>query len=663
MASKQQQIAQWMIEALKLHQTDRFAEAEQIYRRVLERERRHPDATHYLGLLLSQTDRVAEAVPLMQRAIMLNPAIAHYHTNLAEALRRAGDIPGAILAARRATELQPNSAECAFQLGVMLQQARLWDQAIRSYTRATAINPHHHKAMNNLANAFVRMGRIDEALRVYEEAHRTSPESPELLANWGRTLLINSRFDEAMQRTAQAQALDPENPVMLATLGRCHASCFDIEEGVRCLEKSIQLRPSEELTRSALLFVMLHCPGLDPAELLEAHRAWGRNHAPPPAIDAQSLPNNRDADRPLRVGYVSGDFRQHPVSYFVEPILANHTGAVQVFCYNTAPPAEADATTSRIKSLGHEWREISSSDDATVAQSMRKHDKLDILVDLAGHTQNNRLTLFARRIAPIQVTYLGYQATTGIESVDYRLTDALVDPPGMTESLHTERLARLKVFACYRPPDGAPAVGPLPLLRNGYVTFGAFTKTEKISAPTMDLWARVLQAVPASRLAVFAAALDSPSVAQKFLSLMGERGISSDRIDRIGGQSLAAYLASHDRVDLALDSLPFNAHTTTMHALWMGIPTVTIAGSSYPSRMGLAVMTHLGLCEYVAGTPDDFVRTAAERASDTAALAELRGDLRQRIAKSALTEAHGFCDDLETAYRTLWHRWCAGGKM
>jgi predicted O-linked N-acetylglucosamine transferase (SPINDLY family) len=297
--------------------------------------------------------------------------------------------------------------------------------------------------------------------------------------------------------------------------------------------------------------------------------------------------------------------------------------------------------------------------DAQLARLIDENDRIDVLVDLAGHTASHRLRVFGAKPAPVQMSYLGYQGTTGVEAIDYRLTDALVDRPGTTEAFHTEELLLLDVFACYRPPEFAPeTVAPPPCLKNGgAITFGTYSKIEKISKNTLDLWAAVLQRVPRSRIIAFAGAFDDPLLARRLGELMSQRGVDPGRVQAMGRQPLRGYMQSHERVDLILDTTPFSGHTTTCHALWMGVPTVTLGGGRYASRMGLAVMTHLELSDFVASTPEQFVETAANLAANPDRLAELRSTMRQRMRESVLLDGARFTQQLEALYQQMWNRW------
>ena len=350
------------------------------------------------------------------------------------------------------------------------------------------------------------------------------------------------------------------------------------------------------------------------------------------------------------MGYVSPDFVNHAVAYFFEPVLAAHDRVCfEVFCYSDV--RVPDKVTARLRALSGQWREIAGKTDEQVAALVRE-DGIDILVDLAGHTARNRLLVFARRPAPVQVTWLGYPNTTGMDAIDYRLTDLVSDPAG-AEVRHSEKLVRLpRNFSCYRPSDESPAVGPLPAATAGHITFGCFNHLAKLTPPTLDLWAKVLRDQPASRLLIKSHGLADAETANRVRGEFTARGIEAARIECNGEElSVPRHLGLYNRVDVAFDSAPYNGTTTTCEALWMGVPVLTLAGETHVSRVGASLLTHLGAPEWIAATPADFVAKCRTLTSDLARLSALRAGLRERMRASPLCDAAGFTRDLETRRR------------
>jgi protein O-GlcNAc transferase len=388
-------------------------------------------------------------------------------------------------------------------------------------------------------------------------------------------------------------------------------------------------------------------PGYDAQALLAAHREWARQYADPLAAGIGPHANDRAPDRPLRIGYVSPDFRTHPVGRFVAPLLESHSASVSVYCYSSV--SVPDETTERCRAVSV-WCDARNFSDRQLADQIRE-DGIDILVDLSMHVIGNRLLTFARKPAPVQVTYLAYCGTTGLGTMDYRLTDGYFDPPG-TDDDYTERSIRLPhSYWCYEAPENSPYVGPLPARRNGFVTFGCLNNFAKVSVPTLEAWARVLQAVPGSRLLIHAQEGTHRDRVRIFFS---HAGVDPDRVQFVKGMPLLDYLHLHNLIDIALDPFPYAGGTTTLDALWMGVPVVTLAGRTAVGRGGVSILSNVGLPELIARTPDEYVDIAALLAADQARLVALRGGLRPCLRASPVMNAAGFARDLEAAYREMW---------
>jgi len=378
-------------------------------------------------------------------------------------------------------------------------------------------------------------------------------------------------------------------------------------------------------------------------------------------------------ERRLRIGYVSDDFRDHVTNCFFEPVLECHAaqgrasvaqgqgrpgataaGQFEIFCYDTCP--HPDAVTGRLQRLAHHWRPIAGLSDDAVAELVRK-DAIDILVDLKGHTDNHRLLVFARKPAPLQVTWLGYPGTTGLDAMDYWVSDRHIADTGMTDQYHSEQLLRMPDFyMVFRPKAGDMPVGPLPALTNGHVTFGSFNALAKIGPAVIALWAEVLKAVPGARLLI--AAIPEGQARTRLAEQFGRAGIPEERLILKGRAAHEDFLRLHHEVDIVLDAFPYNGTTTSLHDLWMGLPIVTLAGTFHASRVGVSLMTNLGLPELIAQSPADYVRIARDLAADTPRLNALRAGLRERLRASPLMDAARFTRNLEAAYREIWKTWC-----
>jgi predicted O-linked N-acetylglucosamine transferase (SPINDLY family) len=412
-------------------------------------------------------------------------------------------------------------------------------------------------------------------------------------------------------------------------------------------------------THSNLLLNLTYHGGVEPAAIFAEHRRFNAQHAAALTRAAAARPhaNDRSPDRRLRIGYVSADLRDHAVAYFIEPILAKHSAeAVEVFCYACG---YEDEVTQRLRAHGHTWRSLVGVSDAMAAELIRA-DGIDILIDLAVHTGQHPLLLFARRPAPVQATYLGYAGTTGLDAIDWRITDAIVDPPGLSEHFHSERLMRLpRTQWCYQPPADAPDVAAAPpLVANGAVTFGAATNVAKVSPQVIELWSQVLRATPGSRFAMKARSLADEATCDRLAAGFARHGIERGRLTFEPAGDIASYLNFLSTLDIALDTFPFGGGTATCHTLFMGVPVVTLVGRTSVSRVGASVLTNVGMGELIAESPEPFVACASELARDRDRLIDLRTALRPRMLASSLCDAATFVRDLEAAYRRMWREWC-----
>jgi predicted O-linked N-acetylglucosamine transferase (SPINDLY family) len=411
---------------------------------------------------------------------------------------------------------------------------------------------------------------------------------------------------------------------------------------------------------SAALCRLNYDPALSPMQLFEAHRAWAEQHARPLYPGAASFETERDPERPLRVGYVSPDLRRHPVAFFVEPILRSHDSQqVTAVCYDVGAAEAGDDMAQHLRSLVPSWRVVTEQTDHALAETIRA-DRIDILVDLAGHTPGNRLLTFARRPAPIQVTAIGYVGTTGLATMDYRLTDPWCDPAG-AERGYSEALWRLEGgFNCYAPPQGLPEPGPPPYRTAGSITFGSFNNLDKISPEVLDIWGRILARVPASRLLLKTKTLSQDRVRQAVLQCLASHDIAPERVEMIEwSDTLRQHFEGYRRLDVALDPFPYNGTTTTCEALMMGVPVIALAGDRHAARVSASLLARLELPVLIAASPVDYVERAVALAAHEPALNNLRASLRRRLITSPICDAAGYTRALEAAYRAMWRNWCA----
>lgn len=644
-----------LMTAVQYHRAGRFEEAEQIYRQVLQADPGQADALHLLGVLASQRGDDERAVEFIERAIRSDEHQASFHNNLARALYRLGRCAEAILAYQRALRLKPDDASTLIDMGVALRMQGWVAEAIAAYERALQLQPDYPEAHNNLGNVLRTQGRVAEAILCYERALRLRPDFAEAHNNLGIALKDQGRMPEAIAAYERALQLRPDYPEAHDNLGNALRTHGRIVEAVECYRRAVELWPNNAEAHSSLVYSLHFCPGIEARTLYEEHRRWDRQFAEPLARLILSHPNEPIPERPLRIGYVSPDFRDHVVGRGLLPLFRAHDRRqFEIVCYSGV--TRPDALTELFRSHAEAWRDVADRTDEQLARVVRE-DRIDILVDLTLHMVGNRLLVFARKPAPIQVTFSGYPGTTGLSAIDYRLTDPYLDPPGLHDDHYAEESVRFfDSFWCYDPLEREPVVNPLPALANGFVTFGCLNHFGKVNRPVLRLWAKVLQAVAGSRLLLLTP--EGPQ-RQSTLDQLSEEGVSPERVTFVGHLPRQAYLGFYHHIDIALDTFPYNGHTTSLDSLWMGVPVITLVGQTVVGRAGLSQLTNLGLPELIAGTQEDFVRIAIDLAGDLPRLRDLRATLRGRMEASPLMDVERFARGIEDAYRGMWQRWCA----
>ena len=642
---------------LASHRAGDWDKAAAVYRQILQRWPRHPDALFLLGLVVQKSGNHAEAVALFLRAAKANPKFAKAHLQRGFSLNALAQPEAAATAFQAAIAGQSNLAEAHHQLGKTLQALNRLPEALTSLREATRRAPADAVFWLSRGLACMDGRQWDEAVESFQQAVQLDavlPEAREILA---QALMAQQRTAEAREQLTEALRLRPHFTDAHHDLGRLCAEEGLLAEAARHYRNALAVE-TQAATLSNLLFLLNYLPDTDPATHFAEHRQWSEWFEQPLRQAWRPHANHPNPERRLRIGYVSPDLREHPVTSFIEPILKLHRREnFETFCYaNVQAP---DATTERLRRLAGQWRSIYKLDPDHVAELIRQ-DGIDILVDLAGHTTDNSLLVFARKPAPVQVTWIGYPNTTGLEAMDYRLTDALSDPPGQTEQWHSERLIRLpKTFSCYCAPPESPQVGPVPALANGHVTFGSFNNFRKLSDPTIAVWARLLREMPDARLLVKSQGLGNPQVAKHLRDRFVGAGVSAERIQLHGaGLSKEQHMGLYNQVDLCLDPFPYNGTTTTCDALWMGVPVITLAGNTHVARVGVSLVSHLGFPEWAVETPEALVAKCRELTSDLPGLANLRLRLREQMRQSPLSDAPQFVAHLETAFRDLWQHWC-----
>lgn len=671
------------------HDRGDFPGAETAYREVIGRDPGHVEAHLNLGAALADLGNLEEAMAMYRATLALRPEHAEAHNNLGLALYRHGEHARAVehyraalavmpdypeaqlnlaLARRALGQLQeaesclvnvlgthPDYVEAHIHLGLIKAGQGRWDEALACCREARRLGPNSFENWQTLGTIYAEAGRRREAIDCYREALRIDTHAPGLWNNLAVLHAARFEISQGLECAREALRCDPDYTPAHHVLADLHRHRGELDEAIVCHHEVSRLDPDNPALSSGLLSCLNYHPAWTPRTIFEEHRRWGEKHGRtraglPPA------PNSREPERRLKVGYVSADFWQHSVAFFIEPVLAQHDRTrFEIYCY--AQVAAPDAVTERLKQLAAHWRPIVGLGDREVADRIRA-DEIDILVDLGGHTAHNRLLAFAYRPAPVQASYIGYPNTTGLPAMDYRIVNPWTVPPG-SEVYFTETVVRLPYPHCFCPPADCPPVNAPPALDSGRVTFGSFNNLAKLAPPVIALWAAILQAVPGSRLMLKSQPFIDADTRDLYRARFAAHGIGPERLLLCGSGPLHEFLRCFNDIDIALDPFPYNGGTTSYHALWMGIPVVTLVGQTYVSRMGYALLAGLGLEELVAKTPTEYVAIAAGLAADPGRLQALRASLRERMAVSPLTDGERYTAALEKLYRDIWRDWCA----
>ncbi len=542
--------------------------------------------------------------------------------------------------------------------GDRLREAGERAKARDAYLRAHHADPGRVYPLYWLATLDEEFGELDRARDHCQRALLLDPDQIGMLLRFASICAASGDDATALHTYQRIAALDPDLPLLDAHLADHYCRLGRVAEGVAAFERALARDPDDVVLQSNRLFVLNYSDLLTPAQLFAAHRAWGARHESALRAQWQPFAATRDPARRLRIGYVSADLRDHAVASFFEPLVEAHDRErFEIHCFDNSPHAE-DSVTLRLREHVSAWHKTANLDDDALAAMIRQAG-IDVLVDLSGHTKGNRLLAFARKPAPVQATWLGYLNTTGLTAIDYRITDAHLDPPGETEQFHTERLVRLATHACFAPARESPAVVPSPVNAGEPLTFGSVNQWPKVTDAVKDLWARMLVQAPDARLFVIVRGAQHAPVRERVVADFTERGVRPDQVGVFPFLPTARFLSLLGRVDVALDPFPYGGGTTTLQCLWMGVPVVTLRGRTATSRNAVGALEAVGLSELATATPDAYARAALVLGRDRAMLAALRQTLRDRTAASRLTDANAFARDMERALRAMWETYCA----
>lgn len=633
----------------------RLAEAESSYRRVLELNPIHHEANNNLGNALQALGRLAEAEASYRRALEINPDFDRAQCNLGNIQRELGRLAEAEASYRRVLELRPNDSSAHYNLGCILQDLGRLAEAEASYRRALELEPDNCSALVDLGNALRALGRLSEAEASYRHALELKPDLHEAHNNLGMTLQAFGRNSEAEASFRRALEPEPDSQVVHNNLGNVLQLLGRLSEAEARYRRVLQLNPDFHEVRSNLIFTICYQPDQPPTALTDEAKKFGG------IVAAKARPYTSwlvtpNPSRRLRIGMVSADLRQHSVSYFLESFLAQLSGErIELYAYQTQ--GKTDAVTERLKPLFAAWKTVVEMNDEQLARTIHA-DAVDILIDLSGHTSNNRLPVYAWKPAPVQFTWLGHCVTTGVPGMDYILGDPYCTPPE-DASHFSETIWQLpETNCCFTPPEFPLEVAPLPALRDGSVTFGSFNNLIKLNDAVVAVWAKVLTAVPGSKLFLKARQLIDAAVCENTLRRFAACGIAADRLLLEGPSPREAMLRDYARVDIALDPFPIQGGTVSVEALWMGVPVLTRRGDRYLGRFGEMIANNTPLSDWIAPDNEGYVELAVSRAADLNRLSQLRADLRAQVLVSPLFDAPRFARHFEDALRGMWRKWC-----
>ncbi len=655
--ARQKELANLIAQALQYQKIGNLKAAKAVFSDVLKRDPENAEALYHLARLHDHLGNDALAVKLLVRAVKSNPSAHTYHYDLADILFRQRNYEDSIRHLRESIRLKPDNAVTHNSLGYALMQTGQRSQARSSFENAIRCKPGYADPHHNLGVERMAAGDLTGALAPILEAIRIQPGSANFYCSLGGLYLQMRRTHDAVQAAGMAVRLQPNNAKFHNNLAKLMLPLGERTGAMHHYEEALRINPADAASRSGLILATLYSTD-DPAVLHAQSEKWEQNHGMPLRSFIKSHNNSRDVTRRLRIGYVSGDFRNHAAARWIEPLLAEsrHTD-FEVFCYSNS--LDSDAVTSRLKLYADEWIECAALSDDALIERIRR-DGVDILVDLSSHTDGNRLLVFACQPAPVQISWFGMPVTTGLKSIQYRFTDAIMDPPVESDVHYSEKLVRLsRFYAAFRPDPLAPAVGEGACSRNGFITFVSLNTLAKITPAVLQLWAELLVALPSARLLLQAEGLETQEIAEPVRQVFVQRGITPERLTLRGWQGVNDYLHVGQDADIALDPFPFNGGVTTCHTLWMGLPVVTLSGRSAASRAGASILSALGLADLVAPDANAYKSIALRLAEDRVRLANLRASMRSRMENSGLLDGASLAREVQDAYRMMWRTWCA----
>jgi len=672
--------------ALSHHRAGQLGQAEPIYRQILSAQPNNAPALGMLGTLCHQSGRTDEALDLLRQAVAANPNAAEGYANLGAVLLGAGKVDESIAASGRALQLSANSTEAMSNLASALYVAKRFADAAPVYRRLVSLQPKDAVATYHLGMSLRSIGKIDEAIAALASAIALRSDIPDWHFRLATALRDRGHLDDAVSALRTVIAMEPTHAEAHNFLGMIFSERASIDEAIACYQKAIEVKPTfggaynnlgnalKEIGRVSeaiplyreadrlqpdsrivgnMLYSMHFDASFNARQLLAEHAKWDDRFAKPLRDSIAPHSNNRDPNRRLKIGYVGLDLREHPVGRFLLPLLANHDHSqFEIHCFTDL--LRPDHLTQLMQQHTDRWHPTSALSHEALAQLIRK-EQIDVLIDLNMHMDGTRLLAFARKPAPVQITYLAYCSTTGVAAMDYRMSDPYLDPPGGNESVYSEKTVRLpRTYWCYQAPPYEAELTPLPAASKGYVTFASLNTFSKVTPATLDTWATIISNVPGSHLLIHTG---EGSHRRQILGRFTSAGIDASRVEFVGRVPIDVYMRNYKSVDIALDPFPYVGGTTTCDALWMGVPVITLRGETAVARGGVSLLSNVELPELIAKDVTDYIRIATSLASDRARLAQLRSTLRDRLIASPVMNASQFARDFEALLRDAWKRW------
>ncbi|MGO9440884.1 MAG: tetratricopeptide repeat protein, partial [Terriglobales bacterium] len=642
--------------ALVLQLLGRSDEAMIGYERALRENPQHTAAMVNLGNMLQQRGDLEGSEVLYSRAVEVDPMHAEALRNLGLLKQNTRRVPEALVLLQRAVAIRPDFVEALDNLGSALQALGRPEQAIVYHQRAAEINPAFAVALNNLGNALLRLGRGEEAVAAYRKAVVANPDFSDAHYNIGSVAQTLGWLDEAVEGYRRRVALKPDDMAAINNLANILKDQAKLDEALDLFRRAAAALNESGGSHDNALYTSLYSDSVTAEDSFAEHLRWGQRFADPLTLAAPALENDRDPQRRIRIGYVSPYFRAHALGILLEPLVARHDKErFEVFFYSDT--SVHDEANTRYRTYADAWRETTGVPDPALAEMIR-HDRIDVLIDLNLHMAGSRLMAFARKPAPVQISYLAYPATSGMAAMDYLITDPYLDPPDRASKLHRERLLRLpQAYWCYLPMDPTPEVGPLPADEVGYITFGSYNNFCKLNPRVARTWGQILGRVPQARLRVLIVGKKDHNLGAG--KLLTDAGIDAHRLELVEYQPRLKYLEEFNRTDIVLDPFPCNGHTSSLDALWMGVPVVTLEGQGAFGRAGVCLNRNLGLDDLIASNESEYIEKAVKLQEDRPRLRWLRSGLRQRFKQSPLYDAQRTTRALESLYRQAWSDWCA----